>query len=155
MHFRSHQRPPNQNSMKWPHSYRWVFGNNSPHGQIKGDFFFWFMPWWNSLCRDWQRLAFSLTSLHLVVHLGSAGWEMSGMVRYTFACWNDVRAVFMRHHKYACCFLLYSGVTVFPLSEVIYLSSTVTVGMNKTGDNYTSHLPDRMILKALSGCGGS
>lgn len=83
---------------------------------------------------------------------------MSGMVRYTFACWCDVRAVFMRHHKYACCFVLYrgiydSGVTVFVLSEVIYLSSTVTVGMNKAEDNYTSHLPDRMILKALSGWG--
>lgn len=36
----------------------------------------------------------------------------------------------MRHHKYACCVLLYRGiydskVTVFALSEVIYLSSTV------------------------------
>lgn len=81
---------------------------------------------------------------------------MSGVVRYTFACWCDVRAVFMRHHKYACCFLLYrgiydSGVTVFGLSEVIYLSTTVTVGMNKAED--TSRPPDRMILKALSGRG--
>ncbi len=80
---------------------------------------------------------------------------MSGMVRYTFACWCDVRAVFMRHHKYACCFVLYrdiydSGVTVFALSEVIYLSYTVTVRMNKAEDNYTSHLLDRMILKAFS-----
>lgn len=81
---------------------------------------------------------------------------MSGVVRSTFACWCDVRAVFMRHHKYACCFVLYrgmrdSGVTVFALSEVIYLSSTVTVGMNKAEDNRTSRLRDRMILKALSG----
>lgn len=83
---------------------------------------------------------------------------MSGMVRYTFACWCDVRAVFMRHHKYACCVVLYrgiydSGVTVFALSEVIYLSSTVTVGMNKAEDKYTSYLLDRVILKALSGWG--
>lgn len=80
---------------------------------------------------------------------------MSGMARCAFACWCDVRAVFMRHHKYACCFLLYrgiydSGMTAFALSEVIYLSSTVTVG-NEAEDNYTSRLPDRMILKALSG----
>lgn len=73
---------------------------------------------------------------------------MSGMVRYTLACWCDVRAVFMRHHKYACCFLLYEGiydsrVTVFALSEVIYLSSTVGDGQGRgqlhitsTGQNY-------------------
>lgn len=52
-------------------------------------------------------------------------------------------AVFMRHHKYACCFMLYGGiydrgVTVFALSEVIYLSSAVTEGMNKTRDDCTS-----------------
>lgn len=81
---------------------------------------------------------------------------MSGMVRYPFACWCDVRAVFMRHHKYACCFVLYrgcydGGVTVFALSEVIYLSTAVTAGMNKAKDNYTSCLPDWMVLKALSG----
>lgn len=44
-----------------------------------------------------------------------------------------------------------SGVTVFALSEVIYLSSTVTVGMNKAEDIYMSRLPDRMILKTFSG----
>ena len=81
---------------------------------------------------------------------------MSGMVRYTFACWCDVRAVFIQHHKYACCYVLYrgvydSGVTVFALSEVIYLSSTVTGGTNKAEDNFTSCLLDRMTLKALSG----
>lgn len=46
-----------------------------------------------------------------------------------------------------------SGVTVFALSEVIYLSSTVTVGMNKAEDIYMSRLPDRMILKTFSGWG--
>lgn len=83
---------------------------------------------------------------------------MSGMARYTFACWSDVRPVFMRHHKYACCFVLYRGiydseVTVFALSEVIYLSSTVTAGMNEAEDTYTSRRPDSMILKALIGGG--
>lgn len=81
---------------------------------------------------------------------------MSGMVRYTHARRCDVRAVFMQYHKYACCFVLYrgiddSGVTVFALSEVISLSSSLTVGMNKPDDNYTLYLLDRMILKAFSG----
>lgn len=72
---------------------------------------------------------------------------MSGMVKYTFACWCDVRSVFMRHHKYACCFVLYRGIydsemTVFTLSEVIYLSSAVTVGTNKAEDNYTARRLD-------------
>lgn len=53
----------------------------------------------------------------------------------------------MRHHKYACCFVLYRGIydsemTVFTLSEVIYLSSAVTVGMNKAEDNYTARRLD-------------
>lgn len=55
-------------------------------------------------------------------------------------------AVFMRHHKYACCFMLYGGiydrrVTVFALSEVIYLSSAVTEGLNTTRDDCTSCQP--------------
>lgn len=83
---------------------------------------------------------------------------MSGAARRAFARRCDVRAVFMRHHKYACCCALYrgiydSGVTVFALSEVIYLSSAVTVGMNKAEDKRTSH-PDRTVLKTLSDGGG-
>lgn len=46
-----------------------------------------------------------------------------------------------------------SGVTVFALSEVIYLSYSVTVGMNQTEDNYTLYLLDRMILNSLRGYG--
>lgn len=51
----------------------------------------------------------------------------------------------MRHHKYACCFVPYRGiydgaVTVFALSEVIYLSSAVTAGTNEAEDDCTSHL---------------
>ena len=118
-----------------------------PHGQIKGCFY-------SGLCldvihceldKDWRPL------WRLFIE-GSGGWEMSGTVRYTYACWCDVRAVFMRHHKYACCFVLYggiydSGVAVFVLSEVIYLSSSLTVGMKREEDNYTSHQPYRMNLK--------
>lgn len=75
-------------------------------------------------------MLFDVSSFGAPCRRGSGGWEMSGMARSTLACWCDVRAVFMRHHKYACGFLLYwgiydSGVTVFALSEVIYLSSTV------------------------------
>lgn len=100
-------------------------------------------------------ILFDVSSFGALCHQGSGGWEMSGMARCVFACWCDVRAVFMRHHKYAWCFLLYrgiydSGVTVFALSEVIYLSSTVTVG-NKAEDNCASYLLDRMILKAPRG----
>lgn len=59
----------------------------------------------------------------------------------------------MRHHKYACGFspcrgVYDSGVTVFALSEVIYLSSSVTAGTNKAEDIRTSHPSDRLILKA-------
>lgn len=64
----------------------------------------------------------------------------------------------MRHHKYACCFVPYrgiydSGVTVFALSEVIYLSSAVTVGVNQAEDKCTSLQTDSVILTALSGLG--
>lgn len=47
-----------------------------------------------------------------------------------------------------------SGVTAFALSEVISLSSSLTVGMNRADDNYILHLLDRMIsnLKLLPGC---
>lgn len=91
-------------------------------------------------------ILFDVSSIGALCHPDSGGWEMSGVARYAFACWCDVRAVFMRHHKYACCSMLYRGiydtkVTVFALSEVIYLSSPVTVGMNKAED--TSRLPDR------------
>lgn len=79
---------------------------------------------------------YDISSFGALCHQGTGGWEMSGMVRHTFAWWCGGRAVFMQHHKYACCFVLYrgvydSGVTVFALSEVIYLSSIVTVEMTR------------------------
>lgn len=118
-----------------------------PRGQIKG-YFLWFVPWFNSLW-FWKCLAFSLTCLHLVLRAIRAlkGWRW-------VALWGlDVcplvgrlGAVFMRHHKYACCFMLYGGIydrgaTVFALSEVIYLSSAVTEGLNTTRDDCTSCQP--------------
>lgn len=103
-------------------------------------------------------ILFDVSSFGAPCHRGSGGWEMSGVARYTFACRCDVRAVFMRHHKYACCFspcrgVYDSGVTVFALSEVIYLSSSVTAGTNKAEDNRISHPSDGLIFKDLSGWG--
>lgn len=115
-----------------------------PRGQIKG-YFLWFVPWFNSVW-FWKSLAFPLTHLHSVLRAIRAlkggrwvalwGLDVCPLV-------GRLGAVFMRHHKYACCFVLYGGiydrgVTVFALSEVIYLSSTVTEGMNKTRDDCTS-----------------
>lgn len=90
-------------------------------------------------------ILFDVSSFGAQSHQGSKGWEMSGMARSTFACWCDVRAVFMQHHKYACCFVWHRGiydstVTAFALSEVIYLSSTLTVSMDKIKDNYMLHI---------------
>lgn len=130
------------------HTPKACFRDQSSFGWIKEYIFL--VCTLDSQCRVWQRLAFPLTSLHLVCGsvpsgLLRVGDEWHGEVQYTFACWCDARAVFMRHHKYACCFVKCRGiydsrVTVFALSEVIYLSSTVTVGMNKAEDNYASQL---------------
>lgn len=74
---------------------------------------------------------------------------MTGTVRYTFAFWCDVRAVFMPHHKYACFFVWYRGiydseVVIFTHSEVIFLTATVTAGLNKAKDN---HLENPALIK--------
>lgn len=77
-------------------------------------------------------------------HQGSERRRMSGIVGLDVCpLVGRLGAVFMRNHKYACRFMLYGGiydrgVTVFALSEVIYLSSAVTEGMNKTRDDCIS-----------------
>lgn len=97
---------------------------------------------------------FDSSSFGDLCHHGSEGedeWHGRG---YTLACRCDVRAVFMRHHKYACGFVWCRGVhdcrlTVFELSEVIYLSSSLTGGRNATKDNCSSH-PNRTDWEALT-----
>lgn len=69
--------------------------------------------------KGWHSL-FNIFSFGAVCHGGSEGSEMSGMARHTFGFWCDVRAMFMQHHKYACCVMWYwgiydRGVTVFAL----------------------------------------
>lgn len=90
-------------------------------------------------------------------HQGSGGretrWVTSSGAR--FACWCDAGPVFMQHHKYAYCFLLYGSVygsemAVFALSEVIYLSSSVTAE-NKAVDGDTSYPLDGTTFKS-PGC---
>jgi len=123
-----------------------------PHGKINGYVF----TGIHHVEFEKAGTLFDIPSFGALCHRGSGGSEMSGVVKYPLACCCDVRAVFMQHHKYACCFGPYrgiydSGVTAFALSEVIYLSSSVTAGMNEAEDDDTSHSPDRMTLKASSG----